>query len=72
MAQCSPARPGAFEEIQVIGAVDAQQRRTAEVGRALDFAEVAFLHLVEHMVGARRHFETGHQLAIDQLAAAVV
>ena len=72
VAQCSPAGPGAFEEIQVVGAVDAQQRRTAEIGGALDIAEVAFFHLVEHMVGARRHFETGHQLAIDQLAAAVV
>jgi hypothetical protein len=46
--------------------------RAAEVGRALDVAEVALFHLLQHMVGARRHFEAGHQLAVDQLAAAVV
>ncbi len=72
LAQCCPACPGAFEEVQVIGAVDAQQWRPAEVGRALDIAEVALFHLVEYMVGTRRHFETGHQLAVDQLAAAMV
>jgi len=72
LAQCSPAGPGAFEEIQVIGAVDTQQWRPAEVGRGLDITEVALFHLVEHMVGTRRHFETGHQLAVDQLTAAVV
>ncbi len=52
LAQCGPARPGAFEEIQVAGAVDAQQRCAAEVAGALDVAKVALLYLVEHMVGA--------------------
>ncbi|MNV50615.1 hypothetical protein D3C71_1426350 [compost metagenome] len=72
LTERGPARPGTFEEVQVVGAVDPQQRGTAEVGRRLDRAEPAFVDLVEHMVGTRGHFKAGHQLAIDQLAAAVV
>lgn len=72
LAKRGPTGPGAFEEIQVVGAVDALQRRAAKVGGALHGPEVALLDALQNVVGARRHFETGHQLAVDELAAAMV
>jgi len=47
-----PARPGALEEVEIVGAVNALQRRTAEISWPLDIAEVALFHLFEDVVGA--------------------
>ncbi|MCY1174743.1 hypothetical protein D9M73_149540 [compost metagenome] len=67
-----PARPGALEEVQVVGAVNALQGRPAEIPRCLYRPEVSVLDALQDVVGARRHFEAGHQLPVHQLAAAVV
>jgi hypothetical protein len=67
-----PARPGAFEEVEVVAAVDARDRLEAEILRRFHRAEVLVLDPLQHVVGARWHFEAGLELAVDQLAAAVV
>ena len=67
-----PARPGTLEEVQISGAVNTLNRRQAEILRRTYFTELAMLDARQDMVGALRFLETGHQLAVDQLAAAVV
>ena len=68
----SPARPGAFEKFQVVAAVDALQRRQAKILRRLHRAQFAVLDPLQHVVRARGHFETGHQLPVHQFAPTVM
>ena len=52
--------------------MDALNRRQAEVLGRAHLAELTVLDALQDVVGALRLLETGHQLAVDQLAAAVV
>jgi hypothetical protein len=67
-----PTVPSAFEKFQVRRAVNALDRREAEILWRLYRAYCAGLDPIQHMVGPGRHFEAGHQLAVHQLAASVV
>ncbi len=67
-----PARPGAFEEVEVVAAVNARDRLQAEVLRRLHRAEVLVLYPLQYVVGTRWHLEARLELAVDELAAAVV
>jgi hypothetical protein len=52
--------------------MNAFDRRDAEILRGLDSTEFAVFDSLQHMISARWHFEAGHQLAVDQLAAAMM
>ncbi|CAI8721592.1 hypothetical protein EMIT0215P_110214 [Pseudomonas serboccidentalis] len=67
-----PAFPRAFEEVEVVAAVDSCDRLQAEILRCLDRAEVLVLYPLQHVVGARRHLEARLELAVDEFAAAMV
>ncbi len=67
-----PARPGPLEEAQVIGIMDAFDRRAAEVARREHLTEALLAHARQHMVGPRRHLETGFELPVNDFTATVV
>ncbi|MND69235.1 hypothetical protein D3C80_607000 [compost metagenome] len=70
--ELGPACPGAFEEVEVVAAVDAFDRSEAEILRRFDRAEILILHPCQHVVGTRRHFEAGLELPVYQFTTAVV
>jgi len=72
LAECGPALPGTFEEVQVVAAMDTLQRREAKVLRGKDRAQPTGFDPLQYVVGARGHFEAGHQLPVHQFTAAVV
>lgn len=72
LAELGPARPGTLEEVEVVAAVNALQWCQAKVLRRLNRAQVAVLDPLQHMVGARWHFEAGHQSPVHQFATAVM
>lgn len=68
----SPALPRPLEEVEIIAAVDARDRFEAKILWRFHRTEILVLYPLQHVVGARRHFETRLELAVDELAAAVV
>ena len=49
--ECGPARPGAFEEVEVVAAVDARDRIKAKVFRHFNRAEVLVLDPLQYVIG---------------------
>jgi len=72
LAVFGPALPGVFEEVEVVAAVDTLQRRQAEILRRLHRPQLPLFDALQYMVGARGHFEAGHQLPVHQLTTAMV
>ena len=72
LAAGRPFVPGAGEKVEIGRAMDACQRRPAEVPRRHHLAELPAVTLGEDEFDALGFFETGLQLAIDQFAATVV
>ncbi|MNL10451.1 hypothetical protein D3C87_1312500 [compost metagenome] len=67
-----PACPGAFEEVEVVTAVNSCDRLEAEILWRFDWAKILVLHALQHMIGARWHLEARLELAVDEFAAAMV
>lgn len=72
LAVFGPALPGALEEVQIVAAMNALQRRQAEILRCLHRSQFPRLDPLQHVVGTRGHFKAGHQLPVHQFTTAVV
>ena len=70
--ELGPARPGTFEEFEIVAAVDACDRVEAEIVGGFYGAKVLLLHPCQHMVCPRGHFKAGLELSVHQFATAMV
>ena len=67
-----PARPRPLKEIQIRRRVNAFDGAAAKVAGGLYRAQFTGFNPLQDVVGARGHFEAGHQLPVHQFTTAVM
>ncbi len=71
-AQRAPFVPRGFQECDIIVGMHPRQRAAIEMLGRQNRPQPGRTHRIEDMIGARRHFETGHKLAAIQFGRPVM